>query len=99
MFIDEQHMRLVHISLRYEHLDELDGVLTKHRVVDYVRHPRREGAGAGAANTAPGSPERLAVVEALVHWSVIEPLLMSLRRFRAEKGTLRAAILPIEAAI
>ncbi len=98
MFIDEQHMRLVHISLRYEHLDELDGLLTKHRV-DIVRHPRREGPGAGAANTAPGPPERLAVVEALVHWSLIEPLLFALRRFRAEKGTLRAAILPIEAAI
>lgn len=93
-------MKLLHLTFRHEFSDVVEGILDRHGISDFVRHPMiqgrdRDGKHYGS-KVYPGS---ITLVQALVEDRNIQGLLEDLGAFRGEKAShahLRAALVPVE---
>ena len=93
-------MKFVHISFAFEYMDEMEALLDRHDVRNYVRYPRVHGKDPrGKHFGSQVFPGNFTVVQAIVDDDAVPALLAELRAFRdsrlAHKGT-EAVVLAIE---
>jgi hypothetical protein len=93
-------VKFVHISFAFEYMDEIEALLDRHGIGNYVRYPRVHGKDPrGKHFGSQVFPGNFTVVQALVEDEAVAALLGELREFRdaraAHKGT-EAVVLPIE---
>ncbi|RQD57571.1 MAG: hypothetical protein D5R98_09045 [Desulfonatronovibrio sp. MSAO_Bac4] len=93
-------MKLVHISFRFEYSDDIDFILDKQGITDFVRYSMIEGKGQDGKHFGtqvfPGS---FTVVQARVDDDQVKKLFRDLDEFRLRKKShehLRAMVLPVE---
>jgi hypothetical protein len=96
-------MKLVHITVRFEFTDDIEAILDRHGVGQFVRIPMAEAMDRDGKHfgnkTYPGSGS---LVQALVDDAAVGPLLEDLRGFKEGKEShrhLRAVVLGIESAV
>jgi hypothetical protein len=93
-------MKFVHISFAFEYLEEIEALLDRHDIRNYVRYPRVHGRDPrGKHFGSQVFPGNFTVVQALVEDDDVAALLGELREFRdartAHRGT-EAVVMPIE---
>lgn len=93
-------MKFVHISFRFEYSDEIDLILDKQGVTDFVRYSMVEGKGHDGKHFGtqvfPGS---FTVVQARIDDDQVKNLFSDLDDFRMRKKShehLRVMVLPVE---
>jgi hypothetical protein len=93
-------MKLVQVNFHFEYADVVDGIVERHQVRNYVRHPRIVGYDSeGKHDGTQVFPGNTAVIQALVEDERVDPLLAELARFRDEKRAHRhveAFVMPVE---
>lgn len=93
-------MKLVHIEYHFEFSENMEEILDKHGIENYVRFPRIEGKDRdGKHFGSKVHPGNSAVIQAQVPEDKIESLLKDLKGFKEEKEShrhLQALVLPIE---
>jgi hypothetical protein len=96
-------MKFVHITVRFEFSDDIEAILDRHGIGEFVRIPMadaRDRDGKHYGNkTFPGNGS---VVQALVEDAAVGPLLDDLLEFKERKEShrhLRAVVLGIESAV
>lgn len=93
-------MKFVHISFHFEYTNEIQHLLDRHGVAEYVRYPMIEGMDIDGRHF--GSqvfPGNMTVVQAQVPDDVVDPLLHDLAQFRDVKLAhrhLQALVIPVE---
>ena len=93
-------MKFVHISFAFEYTEQIEEMLDRHAIRDYVRYPREHGRDPrGKHFGTQVFPGNFTVVQAMVDDEAVAALMAELRAFRddreAHAGT-AAAVLPIE---
>lgn len=93
-------MKFVHITFHFEYSDEIERILDRHEVENFVRYPMLEGKDRDGkhygSQVYPGSTT---VVQAQIPEGRLDDVMDDLRAFRQEKTAhlhLEAVILPIE---
>ncbi|WP_052507131.1 PG0541 family transporter-associated protein [Desulfonatronovibrio magnus] len=93
-------MKFVHISFRFEYTDNIDALLDKHRIDDYVRYPMVEGKGQDGKHMGTQVfPGNFTVIQARVEPDQFPGLMSDLQEFRSSKSShqhLRVMVLPVE---
>ena len=93
-------MKLVFISFHFEYSEEIEAILDRHDIQDFVRHPMLESKDIDGKHF--GSqvfPGNSSVVQALVDEERLPALTEELKAFREAKDShrhLQAFVLPIE---
>ena len=93
-------MKFLHITFHFEYSEDIEAILDRHGIADFVRIPMveakdRDGKHYGN-QVYPGSSS---VVQAQVPEEELEPVLEDLRAFKESKDShrhLRALVLPVE---
>ena len=93
-------MKFMHITFHFEYADNIEQILDRHEIENFVRYPMREGRDRDGKHYGtqvyPGSTT---VVQAQVPDEQVADMLRDLKAFREEKGShrhLEALVLPIE---
>ena len=93
-------MKFMHITFHFEYSDNIEQILDRHEIENFVRYPMREGCDRDGKHYGtqvyPGSTT---VVQAQVPDEQVEDMLRDLKAFRDEKNShrhLEALVLPIE---
>jgi hypothetical protein len=93
-------VKLLQVSFHFEYADVIEEILDRHRIGDFVRYPRVEGADRDGKHFGTQVyPGQVAVVQAQVPEAGLDALLDDLRAFRDSKKAhlhLEALVLPIE---
>lgn len=98
---DEQRvLKLLHCTVQYQYVDEVDDILVEHEVGDYVRHPMVQGRDADGRHRGDKVfPGNIAEFWALVPANRMPRLLEALRAFRDSSRAhahLRAAVVSLD---
>lgn len=93
-------MKFLHITFHFEYADDIEQILDRHEIENYVRYPMQEGRDRDGkkfgTKVFPGSTT---VVQAQVPDDRLEGILRDLEAFREKKTAhrhLEALVLPIE---
>ncbi|MFP3982978.1 MAG: PG0541 family transporter-associated protein [Desulfurivibrionaceae bacterium] len=93
-------MKFLHITFHFEYAEEIEQILDRHEIENYVRYPMQEGRDRDGkkfgTKVFPGSTT---VVQAQVPDDGLEGILRDLEAFREKKTAhhhLEALVLPIE---
>ncbi len=93
-------MKFMHITFHFEYSDEIEKILDRNEIQNFVRYPMREGKDRDGKHYGtqvyPGSTT---VIQAQVPEDRIEDVMGDLRDFRDKKAShshLEAIVLPIE---
>ncbi|MCF8110584.1 MAG: hypothetical protein K9J85_03755 [Desulfobacteraceae bacterium] len=93
-------MKFVHITFHFEYAEEIEKILDRHRVENFVRYPMLEGKDRDGkhygSQVYPGSTT---VVQAQVPEDSLDDVMEDLKAFREEKTAhrhLEAVVIPIE---
>lgn len=93
-------MKFMHITFHFEYSDNIEQILDRHEIENFVRYPMREGRDRDGKHYGtqvyPGSTT---VVQAQVPDDQVADILSDLKAFREEKNShrhLEALVLPIE---
>ena len=93
-------MKFVHITFRFEYTDEIESILERQGVTDYVRYPMVEGMGLDGKHFGTQVfPGNFTVVQAMVEDHGVKGLLDELGKFRLRKKShrhLQAVVLSVE---
>ncbi|MBS3733036.1 MAG: hypothetical protein KGY42_09020 [Desulfobacterales bacterium] len=93
-------MKFMHITFHFEYADNIEQILDRHEIENFVRYPMREGRDRDGKHYGtqvyPGSTT---VVQAQVPDDQVADMLRDLKAFRDKKNShrhLEALVLPIE---
>lgn len=93
-------MKFMHITFHFEYADDIEHILDRHEIENFVRYPMREGRDRDGKHYGtqvyPGSTT---VVQAQVPDEKVPEMLGDLKAFRDKKGSHRhieALVLPVE---
>lgn len=93
-------MKFMHITFHFEYSDNIEEILDRHEIENFVRYPMCEGRDLDGKHYGtqvfPGSTS---VVQAQVPDAQVEDMLRDLKAFRDEKNShrhLEAIVLPVE---
>lgn len=93
-------MKFMHITFHFEYSDQVEQILDRHEILNYVRYPMREGKdrdGKHYGNQVfPGSTT---VMQAQVPEERVDAILQDLKAFREKKRSrlhLEALVIPID---
>jgi hypothetical protein len=93
-------MKLLHATFHFEYGDDIEQILDRHGIRDYVRYPMMEGKDfEGKHYGSQVFPGSTSVVQALVEDERTDQVLEDLRRFKEAKAShkhLQAVVLPVE---
>ncbi len=93
-------MKLLHISFHFEYAEDIEEILDRHEVDNFVRYPMMEGKDLDGKHF--GSqvfPGNTSIVQAKITDEKVEPLLESLQAFRQAKQShnhLETLVIPVE---
>ncbi len=93
-------MKFVHITFRFQYAENIDKLLDKHGVADYVRYPMVQGRDSDGKHFASKVfPGNITTIQAIIPDDIVDGFLQDLSTFRnakAARNHLRAVVLPIE---
>ncbi len=93
-------MKLLHITFHFEYWENVEAILDKHEISDFVRIPMVEGKdrdGKQYGNQV--YPGNSSIVQAQVREEKVDEVLADLREFKESKDShrhLQALVLPVE---
>ena len=93
-------MKFLHITFHFEYSEDIEAILDKHGILDFIRIPMVEAKdrdGKHYGNQV--YPGNSSVVQAQVAEEALEDLLADLKTFKEEKEShrhLQALVLPVE---
>jgi len=93
-------MKLLFIMYHFEYSEEIEAILDKHRIQDYVRHPMLESKDIDGKHF--GSqvyPGNSSMVQAMIDEDTVQPIMDELQAFQQAKTSqhhVQAFVLPIE---
>lgn len=93
-------MKFMHITFHFEYNDDIEEILDRHGIENFVRYPMREGKDRDGKHYGtqvyPGSTT---VIHAQVPEEKVDAMLRDLKVFREQKAShrhLEALVLPVE---
>lgn len=93
-------MKLLHITFHFEFSENVEAILDRHGISDFVRIPMVEGRDRDGKHYGDQVfPGNVSFVQAQVAEDVLEDLLADLKAFKEEKEShrhLQALVLPVE---
>ncbi len=93
-------MKLLHITFHFEYSEDIEAILDRHGISDFVRIPMVEGKDSDGKHYGDQVfPGNSSIVQAQVAEEILEDLLADLKAFKEEKEShyhLQALVLPVE---
>lgn len=93
-------MKLMQIAVHFEYTDDIEAILDRHDVQQFIQYPMMEGKDSdGKHQGTQVYPGNVTVFHAQVDPSQVDPLFNDLQQFRSAKSShhhLQALVVPIE---